>query len=219
MFSFDMSNTLIRCIENNQISTANILIKFCLDQDRSINLHSQLTSILKCVLESNNPMKEYLKFFVDRDDDNVGEEDGECTTERTTNFFYGLLSKEIGKFSNKSFEETQICQNGDHMGIEKVAVKTDFQPGDIPVHFFIVSLRAWVIQKKLADPKFFCDHVDNVMLSELLLEIMHKYPNDIEEMHAIVAYIDGEFENKSSYLMKIQFYIFFIGYFIPIVMQ
>ena len=76
MFSFDMSNTLIRCIENNQITTANILIKYCLDQDRSINLHSQLTSILKCVLESNNPLKEYMKFFVDRDDDNVGEEDG-----------------------------------------------------------------------------------------------------------------------------------------------
>lgn len=65
MYNFNMKNTLIRCIEKNQITTANILMKFCLDQDRSINLYSQLTSTLKCVLESENPLKEYLKFLVD----------------------------------------------------------------------------------------------------------------------------------------------------------
>lgn len=72
---------------------------------------------------------------------------------------------------------------------------------------------------KLADPSFIANHVDNAMFSELLSDIMQKYPDDIEEMHSIVAYIDGEFETKSSYWMEKQFQIFTFGYFIPIVMQ
>lgn len=70
-------------------------------------------------------------------------------------------------------------------------------PGGVRVNFYAVNLRHYLIQRKLADPSFCKPFVDRILLGEVMMEIMQKYPDNIEQLLSIRSYIDGEFESHT----------------------
>ena len=57
------------------------------------------------------------------------------------------------------------------------------------------------------------------MFVQLHSDIMEKYPDQIENLHSMIAVIDGIFEGETASFMKKQFYLYAFGYVIPMILQ
>lgn len=193
-----------------------MLITYILGQERTVNIYHLMVGLLPYVFAVNHPLKSFAEFLIDQEDKDEFDDEPQPTT---TKFMWQLTGGKIVSFSSTNFSSTNISDNNNETNFPFVSVHLPCLEGNLPVNYHFVGMQSYLVERKLQDPAFDEEFTSQTLLLEVVMKIFNNYQVECEQMIALRAFVEGQFEHVTYRFVQAQFYLYLLGYSFPLSLQ